>query len=67
VDHSNKFIDNVGVQDKDLKVYVNRFSFARMLHNIWMKITTSYAQKGWGFPMSVTNRLPHLALSFANT
>ena len=38
-----------------------RPSFACMLHDIWIKIATSYAQKGWKFPMLVTHRLPGLS------
>ena len=37
----------------------NIFNFARMLHNIWMKTSTSYAQKGWKFSVYNINLMLH--------
>jgi hypothetical protein len=41
---------------------LSKLSFAQMLHDIWMKIATSYVQKGWKFPTFVTNHLPYPTL-----
>ena len=42
---------------------LSRLSFSHMLHDIWMKIVTSYAQKGWKFPTFITYHLPYPTLS----
>ena len=47
-----------------LRFLSTKLSFACMLHNIQTKFATSYAQKGWKFPMFIIDHLPHLHSCF---